>query len=329
MLEQRLRVQEERRRLWQPRSESVENRDPSVSRSPQYQTGTPDNHPILPTRSVSNPLHIVPHLGDREIGSLTPDDVQAWLATVHTTSGLAPNTVAKVYRLLKNLLGGAVDALLIPHNPCTVKGAATERPPAIEVATAEQVAALADAIDDQYRALVYVAAYGGLRWGELAGLQRRHVNIERGVVVVDQKLSEVNGVLEINPPKTEAGRRSVTLPGVAMDELVTHLDSRVGPDRAALVFSDADDGFLRRSNFRRRVWLPATKAAALTGLRFHDLRHTGATLAASTGAPLRALMTRMGHSSPAAALRYQHLVAGQDAAIAQALDEAVTRRTTG
>jgi PIN like domain/Phage integrase family len=86
---------------------------------------------------------------------------------------------------------------------------------------------------------------------------------------------------------------------------------------------------LPRSNFRRRVWLPATEAVGVPGFRFHDLRHTGATLAAATGAPLRAVMSRMGHSTPAAALRYQHRVAGQDLAIAAAIDATVgqTRRT--
>lgn len=77
----------------------------------------------------------------------------------------------------------------------------------------------------------------------------------------------------------------------------------------------------RRNNFRRRVWYPAVKKVGLDGLRFHDLRHTGATLAAATGAPLRAIMAAFGHATPATALRYQHVVAGQDADIATNLDQ--------
>ena len=90
-------------------------------------------------------MYIVPHLGDRELGTFTPADVQAWLGMMHRRSGLAPNTVAKVYRLLKNMLGGAVEVGMIARNPCTIRGAGTERPPEIEVATPEQVTALADA----------------------------------------------------------------------------------------------------------------------------------------------------------------------------------------
>lgn len=265
-------------------------------------------------------MHIVPHLGDRELGTFTPADVQAWLGMTHRRSGLAPNTVAKVYRLLKNMLGGAVEVGMIARNPCTIRGAGTERAPEIEVATPEQVAALADACGDHYRALVFVAAYGGLRWGELGGLQRRHVDLDTGVVLVEQKLGEVNGVLEIDAPKTDAGRRSVALPALAVDEFERHLRANVEPLAMSLVFTAAEGGYLRRSNFRRRVWLPATETVGVVGFRFHDLRHTGATLAAATGAPLRALMSRMGHATPVAALRYQHLVAGQDADIARSID---------
>ena len=243
-------------------------------------------------------IHIVPHLGHREIGSITPSEVQAWLAMLHRDSGLAPNTVAKVYRLLKNLLGGAVDLEMIPRNPCRLKGASTERPPEIEVATPEQVSALANAVGDRYRALVVVAAYGGLRWGELAGLQRRHIDLERGVVIVEQKLSEVNGVLEITAPKTAAGRRSVALPSMAVDELERHMGQHVEAPPTALVFTSDEGDYLRRSNFRRRIWLPATEKVALIGFRFHDLRHTGATLAkvggVAAGASLRRSRERDG-----------------------------------
>jgi integrase len=84
-----------------------------------------------------------------------------------------------------------------------------------------------------------------------------------------------------------------------------------------------EGGYLRRSNFRRRWWQPATRAAGVAGLRFHDLRHSAATLALAAGTNTRELMERMGHTSPQVALRYQHVMAGRDQAIAAALDELV------
>jgi integrase len=115
----------------------------------------------------------------------------------------------------------------------------------------------------------------------------------------------------------------VTLPTVAAEALAEHLSvyAEAGPD--GLVFPAARRGPLRRSNFTRRVWDPATRAVGVEGLRFHDLRHTAATLAVAAGASTRELMARMGHSSSAAALRYQHVMAGRDAAIAAGLDELV------
>jgi integrase len=89
------------------------------------------------------------------------------------------------------------------------------------------------------------------------------------------------------------------------------------------VFPASEGGYLRRSNFNRRRWQPATRAAGVEGLRFHDLRHSAATLALASGANTRELMERMGHTSPQVALRYQHVMAGRDQAIAAALDELV------
>jgi integrase len=89
------------------------------------------------------------------------------------------------------------------------------------------------------------------------------------------------------------------------------------------VFPAPRGEYLRRSNFRRRWWVPATRAVGVEGLRVHDLRHSAATLALAAGANTRELMERMGHTSPAVALRYQHVMAGRDQAIAAALDELV------
>jgi integrase len=80
---------------------------------------------------------------------------------------------------------------------------------------------------------------------------------------------------------------------------------------------------MRHSNFTHRVWYPATRATGVEGLRIHDLRHTAATLALAAGANTRELMERIGHASAAAALRYQHVMAGRDEAIASALDDLI------
>jgi integrase len=253
--------------------------------------------------------------------------VRSWLAKLHA-EGVSASTKAKAYRLLSRILGAAVEAGYLLRNPCTVKGAGQERAPEMRFATVAQVAALADAIGPRHRALVLVAAYGGLRWGELVGLRVKRVDLLHGRVSVAEQVAEVNGQLLPGPPKTEAGRRTVTLPAVAAVALAEHLAEFAEPGPEGLVFPAPEGGYLRRSNFRRRWWLRATRAADVEGLRFHDLRHSAATLALAAGANTRELMERMGHTSPQVALRYQHVMAGRDQAIAAALDELVQAAAT-
>jgi integrase len=265
---------------------------------------------------------LLPAFGKSGLSSIDVLAVRSWLATLEA-EGVSASTRAKAYRLLSRILGAAVEAGYLLRNPCTVKGAGQERAPEMRFATVAQVAALAEAIDPRYRALVLVAAYGGLRWGELVGLRVRRVDLLHGRVVVAEQVAEVNGKLIPGPPKTEAGRRTVTLPAAAAVALAEHLVEFAEPGPDGLVFPAPEGGYLRRSNFRRRGWLAATRAADVNGLRFHDLRHSAATLALAAGANTRELMERMGHTSPAVALRYQHVMAGRDQAIAAALDELV------
>jgi len=139
----------------------------------------------------------------------------------------------------------------------------------------------------------------------------------RGLVA--EQVTEINGQFRRGAPKSEAGLRSVALPRFVVGALKEHLATWAEPGAAGLVFPTSEGGWMRRSNFRRRVWLPATKAVGVEGLRFHDLRHSAATLAAA-GATTKELMARIGHSTHEAAIRYQHVMDGRDAAIAEALD---------
>jgi integrase len=265
---------------------------------------------------------LLPTFSKAALSSIDVLAVRAWLADLQAQQ-LSPSTVAKAYRLLSRILGAAVEAGYLPRNPCTVKGAGQERAPEMRFATVAQVAALADAIDPRYRALVLVAAYGGLRWGELVGLRVKRVDLLHGRVTVAEQVAEVNGQLLPGPPKTEAGRRTVTLPAVAAVALAEHLANFAEPGPEGLVFPAPQGGYLRRSNFRRRWWVPATRAVGVQGLRVHDLRHSAATMALAAGANTRELMERMGHTSPAVALRYQHVMAGRDQAIAASLEQLV------
>ena len=264
---------------------------------------------------------ILPALGSVELADLTPARVRAWRAALLRGGRPGPSTIAKAYRLLSSLMATAVVDNLIARNPCIEKGAGVERAPEMRIATPEQVSAIAAAIDPRYRALVLTAAYAGCRWGELAGLKRKNLDLAGGTLVVSEQVVELHGgEVLTREPKSAAGRRVVHLPAGLVAELEDHLERFVGPGPDSLVFASRTGGVLRQSNFRHRHWLPAVHAAGLEHLRFHDLRHVAGTLATVSGATIREVQARLGHASPAAAYRYQHVLDSRDAEIARRLD---------
>jgi integrase len=264
---------------------------------------------------------ILPKLGDVDLVDLSPARVRAWRASLVRAGRPGPSTIAKAYRLLSSMMATAVVDNLLARNPCLEKGAGVERAAEIRVATPEQVAAVAEAIGHRYRALVLTAAYAGCRWGELAALRQRNLDLlHRRLVVVEQVVELKDGTLLVCEPKTAAGRRVVHLPAGLVEELEEHLAHYVHPARDGLVFTTEGGGPLRQSNFRNRHWLPALSEAGVGALRFHDLRHVAGALATVSGATIREVQARLGHASPAAAYRYQHVLDSRDAEIAERLN---------
>jgi integrase len=226
------------------------------------------------------------------------------------------------YRLLKAIMNTAVDDGLITRNPCRIDGAGQERSPERPVLTVTQAFALADAFADRrYRLLVLLAVFCSLRWGELAALPRHCVDTDAGVISVRAGVVELaHGPLVTGPTKSAAGNRDVTIPAFLLPDVVKHLSDFTAPAPRALVFTGPQGAQLRRSNFTRQ-WTKATGAAGLSGFHFHDLRHTGNTLAGEAGATLSEMMGRMGHASTRAALIYQHRTTQRDKVIADEISK--------
>jgi integrase len=271
-------------------------------------------------------LHILPTLGELELCDLSTSRVRSWHAGLLNAGRPGPTTVAKCYRLLRTILGTAVEDGIVAKNPCVIKGAGVERHPERPVASVEQVFDLADAIDARFRAMVLVAAFTSLRLGELLALTRRSLDLDEGTITVVAQLQELSkGGLYRGLPKSEAGRRTVALPDVLLPTLVSHLDTWVAREPVSLIFGGLNGGPLRRATFYK-AWQKAVAQVDLPAdFRFHDLRHTGNTLSAATGASTKELMARMGHSSARAALIYQHATKQRDAAIARGLSDTITR----
>jgi integrase len=195
--------------------------------------------------------------------------------------------------------------------------------------TASHVDRLADAMPDhQYRTLVYILAYGGLRWGELVALGRRRIDVLARRVEVAESATEISGRLVFGSPKTHQ-RRTVHLPGFVAQMLGEHM-ARVPEYDDALIFTAPRGGPLRSRNVRRTVWDPARARAGtdVADITPHDLRHTCASLMRAAGADVKAIQQQLGHRNATVTLNtYTHLFEGGLEEVMSRLDQPVTSET--
>jgi integrase len=188
------------------------------------------------------------------------------------------------------------------------------------VPTIAEVQALAQEMPSPFRVAVTLAAWGALRRGEILALRRRDIDPLRSSVRIERAQVELSdGTVIFTGPKTDAGVRTVHLPAQAMHAVEEHLSHHVGTDPDALLLTGRG-GVPLRPKTLGTAFADARAICGLRTTRFHDLRHFSMTMAATTGASTKELMRRAGHSSPAAALRYQHATEDRDRAIANAFD---------
>jgi integrase len=245
---------------------------------------------------------ILPVLGDVPLGKLRPIIVQEWLAGL-TTRGLSPSRARQAYRLLSQLLAAAEDSGLVVSNPCRRirLPRLSESEPVI--LTHDQVSALVASCPAQYEPLVEGLAYGGLRIGEALALRRNCVDLLGRRIIVRESLSDANGQLSFQSPKTHQ-QRSLTLPRFLIDRLEKHLDQYVAADPRALLFVGATGEPLRYSSFLRRVWRPAIAASGLSGVTPHDLRATHPSWVIDEGGSVMDAAARLGHAAGTVTTRH-------------------------
>ena len=263
---------------------------------------------------------ILPHLASAPLGSVHPVSIRSWVAGL-ASEGYAPSTIQKAYQLTSAALEEAVEDGLIPRSPARAVKLPRQPDRVMRFLSVDEIDALAHAIDPRHRVLVLAAAYTGLRFGELAALTNESVHFLRRRLTVERTLTEVRGELQLTEPKTRASRRTLQLPAALVDEMAVHISQRTIP--SDLIFTSAEGGPMRRTNFRRRYWIPAVLASVGEPCRFHDLRHTHAALLIAQGEHPKVIQERLGHASIRTTLdTYGHLLEGLDEAAAERLDEA-------
>lgn len=268
---------------------------------------------------------ILPIFGKRQLAGIRRSDIQAWMAGMNDEE-LSASRIHQCLVVLRQLLDAAVDDRLIARNPAErikrpkipYKEAAYFDP-----ATADQIVAH---IDEPYRLVFRVLALTGLRWGEAVALRRRHVDLLRRRLRVEESVAEVNGELIFGETKTHAVR-SVPLSPSLLAELKERLENLAShPD--TLLFTGEKGGPLRYRYGYMVLWRPTLKKLGLPKVGLHALRHSAAARMISAGASPKAVQSIMGHRSAAFTLTvYGHMFEEDLDELAMRLDR--NSRTSG
>lgn len=260
--------------------------------------------------------HINPAFGHLALNEITPTDVREWFTPL---SERIPVAAAKAYRLLNQILKTAVADELILKNPCRIPGASSEPHSERPTVSLEELGVMVDSFPEKLRVIPLLAVWCQLRKAEIMGLRRQDIDLLHGIVMIRQTRTETIKRKEVlKPPKSVAGIRDLSIPPNILGALTDHLERFVGPEPGSLIVTGRDGEPLTFGSVDYHLG-KARRAIGRPEVTLHDLRHTGLTWAAATGATTKELMKRGGHASPTAALRYQHAVQDRDVVLAQAM----------
>ena len=276
--------------------------------------------------------HIKPALGRIKLKDLTPAHAR-WFYRERLDSGLAPATVHKLHVVLHKALKAAVADGLIPRNAAAgLKLPRITREEIDPLSQEEALRLLEAAAGDRLEALYVLALNTGMRQGELLALKWDDVDLERGVLRVRRTLTHADKAYVLGEPKTSKSRRTIRLTTSAVTALRAHLSrqleeiERMGSlyEPGGLIFATETGTIINPSNLRIRYFKPLLKKAGVPPIRFHDLRHTCATLLLSKDVNPKIVSEMLGHSSISVTLDiYSHLLPDMQEKATKALEEAL------
>ncbi len=277
-------------------------------------------------------VHIIPALGRVKLKALTPAHVRS-LHREKLDAGLAPATVRKIHSTLHKALSQAVSDGLVPRNAAGVK-APRPTPEEMRPLSEAEARAFLDAAKksgDRFEPLYVLAVTTGLRRGELLGLRWEDVDLERGTLRVGRSLVREGGRYATGETKTRSGRRRVNLTPRTVGALKAHrkrqLEERMRlsglyEDRG-LIFSTSAGTPINPENLVKRSFKPLLRGAGLPEIRFHDLRHTCATLLFGRGVHPKIVQELLGHANIAMTLDvYSHYLPSMGDQASGAMGEA-------
>lgn len=280
--------------------------------------------------------HLIPALGHTLLKQLTPQAIQAYYG--QACEKLSARTVHKHHRLLKQSLKYGVRQGYLGRNPCDLVDTPSWKPRPMRTLTPEELEGLLEvASSNRFYPVIYTAVSTGLRQAELLGLRWRDIDLDLQSISVCQVLYKHRGICEFKEPKTSHSKRRVSMTAKLADylseykgereSLSLHLGRLLKPDD--LVFSNGEgkpiDPYVLSHNFARIV-----KQVGLRNMRFHDLRHTFASLMLLMGAKPKVISEALGHSSVAFTMdTYSHIIEGMQSEAMALLDEVLPRGKNG
>lgn len=272
-------------------------------------------------------LHLKPYVGSLQLSQLRPMHVADFYAKLNG-AGVSAAMQSKVGTTFRMALKDAQRLQLLAGNPAAAVARPIASKPAIVVWNAEQVRRFLSAlVGDRLESLFVLALDSGMRQGELFGLHWPEVDFDAGAISVTQALSERRHGFQLKAPKTKAGRRRISLTPETLAALNAHRQRMLSEGRnvkTGPVFVDTDGGFLRQNNVDSRNFSRAIKKAGVPAIRFHDMRHTSATLLLLGGVNIKAVSVRLGHSSITITLdTYSHFMPEMDAQAVQVVRKAI------
>ncbi len=278
--------------------------------------------------------YILPRLGNRKLRELKPILIQQ-LYNHMVAEGYDFRTVQMVHGVIHVALVQAVKLGLLQNNPDDATTPPKPIPKEMKFLDETQVQQLlitAKAQGSRFYALYHLAIATGMRQGELLGLKWSDMDWGNQTLTVSRSLSQLKtGEYVFNPPKTKAGRRQIDLGTVSTEVLRAHHRSQYlesvsqpGWNAEDLIFPSKTGKPMDPGNLRR-MYKNLLKSAGLPNIRFHDLRHTAATLMLNNGIPVLIVSRRLGHAKPSITLDiYGHLIPGQQKVVASLMDELLT-----
>jgi integrase len=265
--------------------------------------------------------YLLPTFGFLPLNLITVQRVDAWWAAMAKETGKVNRRNA--YFLLSGIMKRALRYKHVTANPCVIENAGASVAKPRPYLSLEEFGRIVDHAPPLLHAPLWTFLGAHVRLGELVGLNRGDVDVKTGRITIERQAQQARGGLVIRQTKT-GNRRQIKMLEPARAALVDHLKGNTDPAEAPL-FRGPKGGRLARGYIDAQ-WVKAREAAGLPDAHLHDIRHTGLTLVAAY-ATTREVMNRGGHTSVAAALKYQHATEDRDTAVADAASAALTRAT--